>query len=76
MPPERLRVKMWLYPVLTLLTIVAMTGVLVSMGIKEDTRSQLLLSLLALAVVLAAYWISRGFRQPSTVPAAASVRLE
>jgi len=76
MPPERLRVKMWLYPVLTLLTIVAMSGVLVSMGIKEDTRSQLLLSLLALAVVLAAYWISRGSRQPSAMAAPASAKLE
>jgi len=74
--PERLRVKMWLYPVLTLLTIAAMLGVLVSMGVKADTRSQLLLSLLALGVVLAAYWTSRNFRQPSIVTAAASAGLK
>ena len=47
--------KMWFYPYLTLFTIAAMIAVLVSMGIKSDTRSQLFLSLLAFAVVLAAY---------------------
>lgn len=76
LPPERLRVRMWFYPVLTLLTIAAMLGVLVSMGVKEDTRSQLLLSLLALGVVLAAYRISRSFRSSSMVPAATSASLE
>ena len=42
------------------------------MGLNEATRSQLWLSLLALGVVLAAYWFSRNFRQPSVMPAAAS----
>ena len=55
-PPERLKVKMWGYPVLTVLTIGAMVLVLISMGVREDTRSQLFLSLLAFGVVLAAYW--------------------
>jgi GABA permease len=60
-PPERLRVKMWLYPYLTLATIAAMLAVLVSMGLRDDTRSQLFLSLLAFAVVLAAYPLTRRF---------------
>jgi GABA permease len=60
-PPERLRVKMWFYPVLTLGTIAAMIGVLISMGIRSDTRSQLFLSLLAFAVVLASYALNRHF---------------
>ena len=67
-PPDRLRVKMWFYPVLTLLTIAAMLGVIISMGLQEDTRSQLFLSLLSLAVVLAAYPLSRrlaGTRGPA-----------
>src|SRR3954463_1762104 len=33
-PPERLRVKMWFYPVLTVLTAVAIVGVLVSMFLR------------------------------------------
>ncbi|MFP5345857.1 MAG: amino acid permease [Actinomycetes bacterium] len=58
-PPERLRVKMWLYPVLTLATAAAIVAVLVSMLVRPDTRSQLLLSLVAWAVVLVAYVIQR-----------------
>jgi GABA permease len=54
--PERLRVKMWFYPVLTAAVIVA---VLVSMFIRDDTRSQILLSLLAWALVLVAYLLRR-----------------
>jgi GABA permease len=73
LPPERLRVKMWFYPVLTLLTIAAMLAVLISMGVRDDTRSQLLLSLLAWAVVLVAYFLTRGragVAVPAAVPAA------
>jgi GABA permease len=68
-PEAELPVKMWAFPALTLLTIAAMVAVLVSMGIAEDTRSQLLLSLASLAVVLAAYAAARrhiqgGAEQP------------
>ncbi|WP_448638597.1 amino acid permease [Geodermatophilus sp. URMC 63] len=58
-PPERLRVKMWLYPVLTLLTAAAILAILVQMFVRADTRSQLLLSLLAWALVLVAYAVRR-----------------
>lgn len=71
-PAERLRVKMWFYPGLTLLAIAAMLCVLASMAVQESTRSQLLLSLLALAVVLAAHPLSRRWRRspaPSAAPA-------
>src|ERR687889_2755446 len=58
-PPERLRVKMWLYPVLTLLTAAAIVAILVQMFVRGSTRSQLLLSLLAWALVLAVYAVRR-----------------
>jgi GABA permease len=58
-PPDRLRVKMWFYPVLTILTAAAIVAVLVSMFVREDTRSQILLSLLAWAIVLVAYVLRR-----------------
>jgi GABA permease len=58
-PPEKLRVKMWGYPLLTVLTALAIVAVLVSMFIREDTRSQIILSLLAWAVVLIAYAVNR-----------------
>lgn len=53
--PERLRVKMWLYPYLTYVTIFGMAAVIVSMAFIEDQRSQLFLSLLSFAVVLLSY---------------------
>jgi GABA permease len=58
-PPERLKVKMWFYPVLTVLTALAIVGVLVQMFIREGTRSSILLSLLAWALVLVAYLVRR-----------------
>jgi GABA permease len=58
-PPEKLIVKMWLYPVLTVLTAAAIVAVLIAMGVGADTRSQLVLSLLAWAVVLVIYALRR-----------------
>ena len=58
-PPEKLIVKMWLYPVLTILTAAAIVAVLIGMGVGADTRSQLMLSLLAWAVVLVIYALRR-----------------
>jgi GABA permease len=52
-------VKMWFYPVLTVLTAVAIVAILIQMLIKADTRSQIILSLLAWGVVLVAYAITR-----------------
>jgi GABA permease len=57
--PERLKVKMWFYPVLTVLTAAAIVGVLVSMFARADTRSQIILSLLAWGVVLVAFAVQR-----------------
>jgi len=59
-PPQRLRVKMWLYPVLTLLTIAGMAAVLVMMWFQADTRSQLILSLASAAVVVIAWLLRRA----------------
>ncbi len=54
-PKDQLKVKMWGFPVITLLTTAAIVAVLVSMGVKSSTRSQLLLSLLSFAVVIGLY---------------------
>jgi GABA permease len=72
-PPERLRVKMWLHPYLTLATIAAMVGVLVLMGIRDDSRSQLFLSLLTFAAVVASYPLMRRFIHPVVALPAAVV---
>jgi GABA permease len=42
-PPERLRVKMWLFPVLTLLTAAAIVAILVQMlvtGWRQPTSAR------------------------------------
>ncbi len=58
-PSEQLTVRMWGFPVLTLLTIAGIVAILVQMGLDSGTRSQLLLSLLAWAIILAAYALNR-----------------
>jgi GABA permease len=58
-PEEDLTVKMWFFPVLTILAAAGIVAVLVQMFFKSDTRSQLLLSLLSWAVVLVLYGITR-----------------
>ena len=62
---------MWLFPVLSILTAVAILAILVQMGIQEDVRSQLVLSLLSWAVVLVLYFANKWFLQPA--PEAAEV---
>jgi GABA permease len=58
--PERLQVRMWLYPYLTYFAIAAIGVVIVSMALVEKVRSQLYLGLLSVAVVLVAYFIKRA----------------
>jgi GABA permease len=57
--PEKLKVKMWFFPYLTIATIGAMVAVLVMMYFDESSRSQLVLSVLAFAVVLVLYALTK-----------------
>jgi GABA permease len=61
---EKLTVKMWLFPALSILVVVAILAVLAQMGLTKDTRPQLILSLLAWAVVVALYFANRRSRGP------------
>ena len=71
---SKLRVKMWLFPVLSILTAVAILAILVQMGIQADVRSQLVLSLLSWAVVLVFYFANKQFiaRRPAPAGVAAT----
>ncbi len=60
-PDSQLRVKMWLFPVLSVLTALAIVAILVQMGLQENIRSQLVLSLLSWAVVLVLYFANKWF---------------
>jgi GABA permease len=66
-PEENLTVKMWFFPVLTILAAVGIVAVLVQLGVNEETRSQLLLSLLSWAIVLVLYVVTR-WRGGSVAP--------
>jgi GABA permease len=55
--PERLKLRMWLFPWLTYIAIAAMVAVIASMALVDDVRSQLIPSLISLAVVLVAAWL-------------------
>jgi gamma-aminobutyrate permease len=62
--PERLTLKMWGYPHLTRLTLVAIVALLLAMLAYGETRPQLLLSLLVGAVVLAVAFLRERRAQP------------
>jgi GABA permease len=66
-PPARLRVKMWLFPGLSVLTLVAIVGVLVLMAFDPRARVELWLGLLSWVVVLALYFVPRWWRGPAKV---------
>ena len=59
-PDDELVVRMWLFPVLTIVAIGGILAILVQMALTEDTRSQLLLSLLSWAVVVGLYLVTRA----------------
>ncbi|EFG76435.1 putative GABA permease [Mycobacterium parascrofulaceum ATCC BAA-614] len=59
-PAENLSVKMWFFPVLSILTLAAITAVLVQMAFDRSARSQLWLSLLSWAVVIGLYLAARA----------------
>jgi GABA permease len=59
--PERLQIKMWLYPWLTYLSIGAMVAVLVAMYFISSQRPLLIASLISLGVILVAYLLRRQF---------------
>jgi GABA permease len=59
-PEEQLRVKMWFFPVLSVLTLAGITAVLVQMAFDRSARSQLWLSLLSWAVVVGLYLVVRA----------------
>ena len=64
--PEKLQVRMWAYPYLTWVVIVAIVVVIGSMAVVDDVRDQLWWSLGSLAVVLIAAWARTLQRSPKT----------
>jgi GABA permease len=63
-PPERLRVKMWFFPGLSILTLAGIVAVIVLMALDPSARAELWLGVLSWAVVLALYFVPRWWRGP------------
>ena len=53
--PERLKLRMWLFPYLTWATLVAIVAVVATMAVIPDSRSELMLSMVSLAAILTIY---------------------
>ena len=75
-PDDQLKVKMWLFPVLSIITAVAIVLILVQMYLQESVRSQLVLSLLSWAVVIVFFFANKWFvnRRPVKAGVAAPTR--
>ena len=58
---SELRVKMWFFPYLSILTGLIIIAVLVQMFLAEKTRAQLLLSLGATGLVIVLYFVNRWY---------------
>ncbi len=69
--PERLRVKMWAFPYLTILAILGMVSIVVAMAFIPDQQRPLLFGVISLAVLLVAY-VPRYFLGPKQTPATTS----
>lgn len=65
-----LAIRMWWFPWLSYATVAAIVGVLVAMGLTKDLSSQLFVSLIALAVVLAAYGFVVSYRRKADTDSA------
>lgn len=65
---ERLRLKMWLFPGLSYAVIAGIGGVLILMAVIPDQRTQLALSGLSVAVVLAVFLLRRPARGRARAP--------
>lgn len=65
--PERLKLKMWAFPYLTILSIIAMAAIILSMAFDVNTRSQFILSLLSGIVVVVLYFIKKSISQKKSI---------
>ena len=67
-PPEKLVVKMWLFPVLSIVAILGIIAVLIQQAFTADTQEQFLLSAGAWAAILVAYFIVKRLGGSTSAP--------
>jgi len=59
--PERLRVRMWGYPALTMIAIAAMLVIVAAMAFIPDQRMPLLFGIVSALAMLAGFWLRQRF---------------
>jgi GABA permease len=65
--PERLKLRMWAYPYLTIASILAMIAIIMTMAFNAGTRSQFTLSILSVIVVVVIYAIKTNLSRKKLV---------
>jgi GABA permease len=63
-PPEKLKVKMWCFPVLSIITVAGLVAALVLIAFERAVRIQLWLGLVSWSVVIALYFVGKLRRTP------------
>ena len=73
---SQLKVKMWLFPFLSIFTIGGIVAILGQMGFQESSRSQLVLSLLSWVVVIILFFANKWYqaRRPVVAGAVATTK--
>ncbi len=66
--PDRLQLRMWLYPWLTYLSIFAIVAVLIAMIVLPEQRPLLIASVISAVVIIVAYLLRRQFGPPEKSP--------
>jgi GABA permease len=66
--PERLQLRMWLYPWLTYLSIATIVAVLIAMAVIPEQRPLLIASVISAIVILVAYLLRRQLGPPERSP--------
>jgi GABA permease len=66
--PERLVIRMWLFPWLTIVAIAAMLGILAAMAFIPDQRTPLITGLASLAIAVAFFWLRNTLAARRAVP--------
>jgi GABA permease len=64
--PERLQIKMWLFPYGTWLAIIGIVGVLALMGVSDTHAIELWTSVLVATVFILSYWLKNRLQSSST----------
>lgn len=57
--PEAMKLKMWLFPYLTYVTIIAMVVILIAMAFIDSMRSQFFLTMMITILVILSYFVSK-----------------